>query len=172
MFFFWMSNRTMIKRRYIFPVCLLILIMGSCKLPNVRWQYQVECNGLGAEGVQSLKVKTRANKKSKLWASAQKDAIHSALFRGAPIGERGCPKMAMINISGQNESIHKNFFGTFFSDGGDYKTFIASQPVLISPVINISKGVYEAEYIVGVRYNALKEYLKQNKIIYSIQDGF
>lgn len=150
-----------------FLVCFLVLT-ESCKVKMINWQYQVECNGLGAQGVQSLRIKTKSHKKSELMESAKKNAVHSMIFRGAPIGEIGCPKIPMIPISSENEEKNRAFFKNFFRNGGEYQTFIASSPVLTAPVVLIRMGEWEAEYTIGIRYNALKEYLKQNGIINTI----
>jgi len=159
------------KFLYLILITATLNSLTNCKSPAINWSYQIECNGLGAQGIQSLKVKTRANSKSNLRESAMKNAVHSAIFRGAPIGNTGCPKLPMVPMSAQNEEVNKKFFEEFFKNGGTYNTFIASSPVLISPVTFISKGVYEGEYTVGVRYNALKQYLKENKILHSFDNG-
>jgi hypothetical protein len=92
---------------------------------TIEWRYEIECAGIGADGTYLLKVFTYSNKKNLPMEQAKKNAVHAVLFKGFPgNNDTGCYTQKPICTNPNIEFEKREFFDTFFADGGKYMKYV------------------------------------------------
>lgn len=117
------------KLTFIFFNFCLMSIFG-CRTPAVgvagNYVYKTECLGNKLDGTIILKTWGNGKNKTDGIKQARKNAIEAVLFSGILDGKSGCdnkPLLTEANIQKKK----KTYFDTFFSDKGDYSTFINTE---------------------------------------------
>lgn len=92
---------------------------------TMEWRYEVECAGIGTDGTYLLKVFTYSSKKNLPMEQAKKNAVHAVLFKGFPGNkDTGCYTQKPICTNPNIEFEKREFFDTFFADGGKYMKYV------------------------------------------------
>lgn len=171
------------KNKYLYILSLCMLMFCSCAVQKANRQtldmrYEIEATeGQAIQGNVFVKVYTYSKDKNVAMAQAGKNAVHGVLFKGtAPVNN------AKVRIPGQKpiitdfnaEVIHKQYFESFFKEGGKYQKFIqvvnngVPEP---GDIIKVGK-----EYKVGVKVlvskDALRKEMEAAGIIRKLGDGF
>jgi hypothetical protein len=159
-------------------ICIIVLIF-SCSTTNkdrkmagyISGNYEVECMGTGMDGTQLVKVWGFGTKPDKAVYQARKNAVHAVLFKGINAGKPGCMTRPIVTQPGA-EDMHKEFFNTFFSDGGRYLNFVSQANDGSVDRIRISSKEYKVGSVVSIRHSALREELEAAGIIKKLGQGF
>ncbi|MBK7096610.1 MAG: hypothetical protein IPH57_16680 [Saprospiraceae bacterium] len=159
-------------------LCSLSLLV-SCSTTNkdrkmagyISGNYEVECMGTGMDGTQLVKVWGFGTNPDKAAYQARKNAIHAVLFKGINAGKPGCMTRPIVTQPGA-EDMHKEFFNTFFSDGGRYLNFVSQANDGSVDRVRISSKEYKVGSVVSVRHAALREELEAAGIIKKLGQGF
>lgn len=117
------------KLTIIFLSFCFISIFG-CRTPAVsaagNYIYKAECLGNKLDGTIILKTWGNGKNKTDAIKQARKNAIEAVLFTGIRDGKSDCdnkPLLTEVNIQKKKET----YFDAFFSDNGDYSTFINTE---------------------------------------------
>lgn len=163
---------------------LIILVMFSaayfsgCTVQNkskaagyVIGNYEIECMGTGMDGTQLVKVWGFGRKPDDAIYQARKNAIHAILFKGINAGRPGCMTRPIVTQPGAEE-MHRQYFNTFFTDGGRYLNFVSQANDGSVDRIRIDKRNYKVGVVVSVRHSALRDELESAGIIKKLGQGF
>jgi len=171
------------KKQVLYSMFLttLILVFFSCSTTSssgnkkmagyVMGNYEVECMGTGMDGTQLVKVWGFGTNPEKAAYQARKNAIHAVLFKGINAGKPGCMTRPLVTTPGAEE-MHREFFNTFFTDGGRYLNFVSQANDGSLDRIRISSKEYKVGSVVSVRHAALREELEAAGIIKKLGQGF
>jgi hypothetical protein len=169
------------KNRIFFALFVLSLIAFnfSCSTTSknkkiagyISGNYEVECMGTGMEGTQLVKVWGFGTNPDKAAYQARRNAIHAVLFKGINAGKPGCMTKPIVTQPGAEE-LHREFFNTFFSDGGRYLNFVSQANDGTLDRIRISSKEYKVGTVVSVRHSALRNELESAGIIKKLGQGF
>ena len=169
------------KKLLIYSVLMIssFLLLFSCSTTNkdkkmagyISGNYEVECMGTGMDGTQLVKVWGFGTNPDKAAYQARKNAIHAVMFKGINAGKPGCMSRPIVTQPGAEE-MHREFFNTFFSDGGRYLSFVSQANDGSVDRIRISSKEYKVGSIVSVRHAALREELEAAGIIKKLGQGF
>jgi hypothetical protein len=159
-------------------LCSMSLLV-SCSTTNkdrkmagyISGNYEVECMGTGMDGTQLVKVWGFGTNPDKAVYQARKNAIHAVLFKGINAGKPGCMTRPIVTQPGA-EDMHREFFNTFFSDGGRYLNFVSQANDGSVDRVRISSKEYKVGSVVSVRHAALREELEAAGIIKKLGQGF
>lgn len=140
---------------------------------TMEWRYEIECAGIGADGTYLLKVYTYSKKKNLPMEQAKKNAVHAVLFKGFPGNNpTRCYTQKPICTNPNIEFEKKEFFDTFFQDGGKYMKYVFD-----SSDGNIEAGdrtkvgkEYKVGILVSVAKDALRKDMEAAGIIKSLKD--
>jgi hypothetical protein len=170
------------KKRISFTIFLgvLILLFYSCTTTSssskkmagyVMGNYEIECMGTGMDGTQLVKVWGFGTNPEKAAYQARKNAVHALMFKGVNAGKPGCMTRPLVSQPGAEE-MHREFFNTFFTDGGRYLNFVSQANDGSMDRIRISSREYKVGTVVSVRHAALREELEAAGIIKKLGQGF
>ncbi len=170
------------KKRISFTIFfgLLLLIFYSCSTTSssnkrmagyVMGNYEIECMGTGMDGTQLVKVWGFGTTPEKAAYQARKNAVHALMFKGVNAGKPGCMTRPLVTQPGAEE-MHREFFNTFFTDGGRYLNFVSQANDGSMDRIRISSREYKVGTVVSVRHAALREELEAAGIIKKLGQGF
>lgn len=90
----------------------------------VSGNYEIECMGTGMDGTQLVKVWGFGTDPEQAAYQARKNAVHAVMFKGINAGKPGCMTRPLVTQPGAEE-LHREFFNTFFTDGGRYLSFVS-----------------------------------------------
>lgn len=92
---------------------------------TLEWKYEVECAGIAPEGYYMVKVFTYSTNRKLDMEQAKKNAVHGVLFKGyAGNTSNGCATVRPICMNSNIEFEKKEFFDTFFANGGKFMKFV------------------------------------------------
>jgi hypothetical protein len=135
---------------------------------TMQWRYEIQCGGIGADGYYLIKIFTYSSKRKLPMEQAKKNAVHGVLFKGFP-GDNlsGCATQKPICTNPNIEFEKKEFFDTFFADGGAYMKFVAdSSDGNIDPDDSMKVGKeFKVGILVSVNKSELRKYLEAAGII-------
>lgn len=138
------------------------------------WRYQLETVSVGTKGTCVVKVWSFSKKPEIAVEQASKNAIHAAIFKGIPQGERIPGKKPFIDSSSQAD-LHADFFNSFFEKGGEYARFVTltnSGNMAAGDVVKVSKKEYKVGIVVTISYDELRKHLENEGIISKLTTGF
>jgi hypothetical protein len=140
---------------------------------TMEWRYEIQCAGIGADGYYLIKIFTYSTKKKLAMEQAKKNAVHGILFKGfAADKSSGCGTQKPICSNPNIEFEKKEFFDTFFADGGAYMKFVSdSSDGNIDPSDCAKVGKeYKMGVLVSVNKNELRKNLEAAGIIRNLKD--
>lgn len=146
---------------------------GKADRETADWRYELESQGVGAQGTVQIKVWSYSKFPETAQEQAKKNSVHGVCFRGygGSGGVQG--KEPLVTPAQQIE--HKEFFDKFFKDGGDYLRFVhLTGDHMVGPgdLIKVGKKEYKVGVVVSVDYQALRKYLESQKVIQSLGGMF
>lgn len=162
--------------------CSLLIgsfILVSCKKSSTvatnlnTWTYEVECVNTATEGNYLLKIFSY-NKNQKLAINeAKRNAVHSVIFRGFA-SNANCYQQSPLAASPGIEEQYKDYFRTFFADGGKYLKFATnSNDGSIAPEDRLKVGnQYKIGITISVQKDLLRQELEQAGVIRRLDAGF
>lgn len=140
---------------------------------TMEWRYEIQCAGIGTDGYYLIKIFTYSTKRNLPMEQAKKNAVHGILFKGFPADKSsGCGTQKAICTNPNIEFEKKEFFDTFFANGGAYMKFVTdSSDGNIDPKDCAKVGKeYKVGILVSVNKNDLRKYLEEAGIIRSLKD--
>lgn len=155
------------------------LALLSCKKsPTVAsnlntWTYEVECVNTGTEGNYVLKVFSYNKNQKTAINEAKRNAVHAVIFRGFT-SNANCYQQSPLASSPGIEEQYKDYFKTFFADGGKYLKFATnSNDGSIAPEDRLKVGKqYKIGITISVQKDALRQELEQAGVIRKLDSGF
>jgi hypothetical protein len=140
---------------------------------TMEWRYEIECAGIGADGAYLLKVFTYSKKKNLPMEQAKKNAVHAVLFKGFPgNNETRCYTQKPICTNSNIEFEKKEFFDTFFQDGGKYMKYVFDSSdgnVDAADRMKVGKE-FKVGILVSVAKDGLRKDMEAAGIIRSLKD--
>ena len=124
-------------------------------------KYEIQCAGIGTDGNYLIKVFTYSKNKNLAIEQAKKNAVHGVLFKGFPGNKNnGCYTQKPICTNPNIEFEKKEFFDTFFQDGGKYMKYVLdSSDGNIDPADRMKAG---KEYKIGIIVTVAKDLLRKD----------
>jgi hypothetical protein len=162
-----------------FITCVIFLLIGFASYAQkkedkrtMEWRYEIDCAGIGKEGYFLVKIFTYSNKKNLPMEQAKKNAVHGILFKGFSGGANGCYSQSPICTNTNIEYEKKEFFDTFFADGGKYMKYVTeSSDGNINPNDRMKVGKeYKTGIIVAVNKDLLRKDMEAAGILRSLSD--
>ena len=138
-----------------------------------QWRYEIQCAGVGQDGTYLVKVWSYSKRGEVAIEQAKKNAVHGVIFKGF-LGLEGCSSQKAIATDPNIETEKKEFFETFFEDGGKYMKYVTvSSDGLISADDRKKVGKeYKIGVVVSVMKDALRKELEVAGVIRSLSSGF
>lgn len=133
--------------------------------------YEVECMGTGMDGTQLIKVWGFGKKPDDAIYMAKKNAVHAVIFKGILGGKPGCMTRPLISKPGEEE-LHREYFNTFFANGGRYLAFVSETGDGKVDRIKISNKEYKVGVVVAVMHSQLRAELEAAGILKELSRGF
>jgi len=133
--------------------------------------YEVECMGTGMDGTQLIKVWGFGKKPDDAIYNAKKNSVHAVIFKGILGGKPGCMTRPLINTPGVEEK-HREYFNSFFADGGRYLKFVSQTGDGNVDRVKISNKEYKVGVIVAVMHTQLRQELEAAGILKELSRGF
>lgn len=133
--------------------------------------YEVECMGTGMDGTQLIKVWGFGRKPDDAIYMAKKNAVHAVIFKGILGGKPGCMTRPLISQPGAEEQ-HREYFNSFFSNGGRYLAFVSQTGDGKVDRIKVSNKDYKVGIIVAVMHSQLRAELEAAGILKELSRGF
>ncbi|MFC4268641.1 hypothetical protein [Polaribacter marinivivus] len=94
---------------------------------NMKWNYDLECVGVGNQGEYLVKVFSFYRKKKRKGLDlelAKKNALHGIIFKGINSKSRDCVSQPALIKDANVEEQKSEYFDSFFKEGGKYKKFV------------------------------------------------
>jgi hypothetical protein len=139
------------------------------------WRYEVQCEGVGNEGTKLIKVFSYSKKPDVAIEQAKKNAVHAMIFQGFNGNSGvGCPTQKPLTNNPGLEQEKKEFFDSFFADGGKYMKFVSVSgdgSIAVEDRMKVGKE-YKVGVIVSVMYDLLRKDLEAAGIVRSLSSGF
>jgi len=133
--------------------------------------YEVECMGTGMDGTQLIKVWGFGKKPDDAIYMAKKNAVHAVIFKGILGGKPGCMTRPLVNQP-DAEQKHREYFNSFFSDGGRYLAFVSQTGDGKVDRIKVSNKDYKIGIIVAIMHTQLRAELEAAGILKELSRGF
>ena len=145
-------------------------LVEGCKITgDDPLKYEIEGEGVGAQGTYLVKV-TVIQKKSKLDADViKKCAVHGVLFKGFS-SQTSRTRQKPLAGSMVVEQQHQDYFDVFFQKGGSYMNFANMVGENLS-VVKMGKQ-YRISAVVSVAKDALYQELVSAGVIKGLNNGF
>jgi hypothetical protein len=131
--------------------------------------YEVECAGVGKEGTKLWKVWGYGKKPDQAILQAKRNAVHAAIFKGVFVGK--CPKTEPLLTDPGAEDKNREYFDSFFCNGGRYLEFVALSGDGMEDRVKVGKQ-YKVAIVVSVMYAQLRKELENAGIVKSLNNGF
>jgi hypothetical protein len=125
-----------------------------------RTNYEVTCDRVGTEGVQTMVVASFGRDVSDALAQARWSAIHALLFKG--VHTNVCNAPALVNY--QDYVTHESWFKSFFSSSGGYLDHIVVAGDVPLDMVYVGRSV-KVYSNVAVNRNGLRSELVNAGII-------
>lgn len=139
------------------------------------WRYDIECEGIAKQGSKLVKVWSYSKNGKYAKSQAMKNAVHGIIFKGFSGGPMGCTQSRpLINDPGV-EADHKDFFDSFFLDGGEYLRYVSAATdgnIAAGDRLKVSNREYKIGVVVNVMTDQLRKKLEIEGIIKELNSGF
>ena len=165
----------------LFAVSLVFLVFSVASEAQTKKQraaagyiisnYEVECMGTGMDGTQLIKVWGFGTKPEDAIYNAKKNAVHAVIFKGILGGKPGCMTRPLVNKPGVEEQ-NREYFNSFFSNGGRYLKFVSQTGDGKVDRIKVSNKEYKVGVIVAVMHSELRAELEAACILKELSRGF
>ena len=133
-----------------------------------QFRYDVEYLESAGAGVSNVKVWSYSRRASIAYEQCRKNAVHGVIFKGySGSGATHRPLFKDISVFYDQ----KEFFDSFFADGGEYQRYVISSTTQPEELTKIGKD-YKALTTVKVNVQALRKRLEEANIITSLANGF
>jgi hypothetical protein len=134
------------------------------------YNYEVQFIRTGLEGTELFKVFTYCKKEKDCFEYAKIDALKAILFKGIPGSGLQRP---LVNEAG-GEDKYRDYFKTFFSEGGKYLNFVAiSNDGSIEDDDRLKVGKQlKIGVVVSVQKANLRRELESAGIVKKLSEGF
>ncbi|MDR3180689.1 MAG: hypothetical protein LBT61_02020 [Prevotellaceae bacterium] len=139
-----------------------------------QWRYEIEPVATGVQGTYQIKVWSYSKDPNVAAEQAKKNAVHGVIFKGIAGTQRLQSQKALVTDSNMEEK-RKDFFESFFADGGAYMKFVnlTNNHLTIAAGDRIKIGKeYKVGIIVSVNKDALRKELENAGIIAKLGDIF
>ena len=158
------------KQRYIFSLALIIYSLATVSFSTMLKNYQVECVNLNSDGYVTMKIwDTKKGIKYKP-EQARKDAIHAILFSGVS-GGAGCSTQPPILNTSEEQNNFKAIEKSFFAKNGKWAAYTRNSTTETTLPVSLGEKNWKV-YQVSVSKNELRNFLEEQKIIKSLNQGF
>lgn len=146
-----------------------------------NWRYEIECEGVGQQGIFIIKVYSYSRRKDVAIEQAKKNAIHGVIFKGIPSGKQGCVSQPALARSSNLEQQKRDYFNSFFHEGGKYMKFVnlttdgavkASDRYVVGGRGLFRRKQYKIGVIVSVNVARLRQELEDAGVIKKLSSGF
>lgn len=150
---------------------LLFCFMQTITLAQIALaNYQTQCVSIETDGYATIKIWDTKKGVKYLPEQARKDAIHAILFSGIS-SANGCSTQAPILNKTEEQENFKSIQKRFFSKKGKWAMFTRSSATETTLPANLGVQNWKV-YQVSVSKNELRNYLEEQKIIKSLNNGF
>lgn len=139
-----------------------------------EWRYEVECAGIGKDGMYLIKVWSYSKNPKVAVTQAKKNAIHGVIFKGFSGGGQGCTSQRPLASSPGIEEEKADFFDPFFEEGGKFMKYVSESGdgnVDAGDRVKVGKE-YKIGVLVSVSKDALRKDLEAAGIIKGLTSGF
>lgn len=151
------------KKTFLTLISIFLFIACGAK----KELYNIECVSIENEGYVKLKLLNYKNPTEFNIENASKNAIKAVLYSG--YSSTNCQTQKPILKESADIENFKKIEGNFFSTDGKWKTFFRNS----LDTNNIKTGKTEnKEFVIMVNKDQLRKYLKEQKIIKSLNTGF
>lgn len=169
------------KLKYILLLFISFGILTSCgssqgrtKLDKdtAQWRYEIEPVNVGVQGTYLVKTWTYSKNPEKAMEQAKKNAVHGIIFRGFAGKNRVPGQKPLADVNAEKK--HKEFFKSFFQDGGKYLKFVNISndgSVAAGDYLKVGKE-YKIGVMVSVNVSELRKDLEDANIIKRLNAGF
>lgn len=134
-----------------------------------QFRYEIECAGNAIQGTYLVKVWTYSKKAAVAENQCRKNAVHGVVFKGYG-GGQGCVSQRPLANTPGIENQYKEYFDSFFSDGGEFQKYASIMEGTIETV-KVGKE-YKVGCVVSVRKDDLRKALEAAGIIKGLNSGF
>jgi hypothetical protein len=138
-----------------------------------QWHYDIEPVNVGTQGSYLVKIWSYSKKPVVAIEQAKKNAVHGIIFTGFTGANGVLGKRPMTNNPNLEEE-KKDFFDSFFADGGKYLKFVTltnDGSIAAKDILKVGKE-YKIGVIVSVNVNLLRRDLEAAGIISKSAAGF
>lgn len=150
------------------------------KMLNLKWNYEIECVGVGNEGEYLVKVFSFFKSKRKQDLElAKKNALHAVIFKGVSSdNSRKCVSQPALVKDANVEEQKSEYFDDFFKIGGKYKKFVnltAGGAVRAGDRLQVKIGkkkYLKIGVVVSINKDLLRTELESAGIIRKLNSGF
>lgn len=139
-----------------------------------EWRYEIECAGIGKDGMYLVKVWSYSKKATIAITQAKKNAVHGIIFKGFSGGGQGCTSQRPLAPNPNIEEEKSDFFDPFFEEGGKYMKYVSESGdgnVDAADRVKVGKE-YKIGVLVSVSKDALRKDLEAAGIIRGLSSGF
>lgn len=138
-----------------------------------NWRYEIEAVSTGSQGSYLIKVWSYSKKPVLAIEQAKKNAVHAIIFQGFT-GKPGVSGQKPLSKNSNLEQEQKDFFDSFFADGGKYMKFVNLSndgSVAAEDRLKVGKE-YKIGVVVSVNVASLRSDLEAAGIIRGLSSGF
>tara|TARA_R110001632_G_scaffold67580_1_gene158683 strand:+ start:10027 stop:10560 length:534 start_codon:yes stop_codon:yes gene_type:complete len=176
------------KVKKIIPLALIFLLTTTMvfgqskrkkrKEANIKWNYEIKCEGISNNGDFLLKVFSFADNRSLDMETAKKNAVHGVIFKGIISTDRSCVTQPALVKDINKQQKEKAYFDKFFSPGGAYTKFVnLTTGGAIGAndrfIVKIGRKRYhKIGVMLSVNKNLLRKELEEAGIINKLTSGF
>ncbi|WP_127142122.1 hypothetical protein [Flagellimonas marinaquae] len=160
---------------YINPKITILLFFGVTILAvpvfaQKKFAYQVECVSVETNGSVTIKIWNSKLGKRYDQEKARKDAVDAILKSGVP-GNNGCVLQKPLLVTTESIQKFKKIEKAFFAKHGLWSNYTRQATSLNTLPEKIGKKKWKV-YQVTIAMDLLRKYLKEKRIIKSLNSGF
>lgn len=128
------------------------------------FDFKTECMGADASGMQRVKAWGRGADRQSAIEQAKRNALETVIFDGINAGNTGCDRRPVVTTVNAREK-HKDYFRRFFSETGQYRTFITIDDSKSSQVTAKDKSQQVWSVTAIINMGTLRDCLINDNII-------
>ena len=145
---------------------LSVLLAGCASTPPEEFDlwgysnYEVTCDMVGSEGVQTMVVASFGRSVSDALAQARWNGVHAVTFKG--LRTSVCNAPALVDLRGYEVS--ESWLSGFFAEGGGFANFVVAAGDVPLDVVYVDGGVKVFSQV-SVSRNDLRDHLEDAGVI-------